>query len=89
MFGLGMSEILLLVILGVILYGKDLPEVGRALGKGIMEFKRGLRGIEDEFTSTFRDVEHYQPPRPSQPPPKIAEPVTSPQHVEPGPEFDI
>jgi len=27
---------------------KRLPEVGRSLGKGIVEFKKGIRGIDDE-----------------------------------------
>jgi len=36
----------------VLLFGKRLPEVGRSLGKGIVEFKKGLRGIEDEFMSS-------------------------------------
>jgi len=41
----------LLVILGiaVLLFGKRLPEVGRSLGKGIMEFKKGVRGVEEEL----------------------------------------
>jgi sec-independent protein translocase protein TatA len=41
----------MIVVMGVavLLFGKRLPEVGRSLGKGIIEFKKGLRGIEDEF----------------------------------------
>jgi sec-independent protein translocase protein TatA len=37
-----------LLILGLLIFGKRLPEVGRSLGKGIVEFKRGIKGIEDE-----------------------------------------
>src|SRR5579859_7585318 len=41
----------LMVVLGVavLLFGKRLPEVGRSLGKGIIEFKKGIRGIEDDL----------------------------------------
>jgi sec-independent protein translocase protein TatA len=41
----------LIVIAGValILFGRRLPEVGRSLGKGIVEFKKGLSGLEDEI----------------------------------------
>ncbi|MBX9583745.1 MAG: twin-arginine translocase TatA/TatE family subunit, partial [Gemmataceae bacterium] len=48
MFGLGGPEILLLVVLGVLLFGRKLPEVGRSLGKTMVEFKKGMKGIEDE-----------------------------------------
>ena len=46
---LGPQEILILLIIGVLLFGRKLPEVGRYLGKGIVEFKKGMRGLEDEF----------------------------------------
>jgi sec-independent protein translocase protein TatA len=48
MFGLGGQEILLLIILGILLFGKRLPEVGRSLGKTATEFRKGLKGLEDE-----------------------------------------
>ncbi len=62
---LGMMEMLVVMGVAVLLFGKRLPEVGRSLGKGIIEFKKGLRGIEDEFdisgynnaTSSRRDHE--------------------------------
>jgi sec-independent protein translocase protein TatA len=40
-----------LMILGVIIllfFGNRLPSVMRSLGKGIVEFKKGVQGIEDE-----------------------------------------
>src|SRR5437764_1148385 len=48
-FNLGAQEIILLLIIGVLLFGKRLPEVGRYLGKGIVEFKKGVKGLEDEI----------------------------------------
>lgn len=45
---IGMPEGLMLLAVGLLLFGKRLPEVGRGLGKGIVEFKRGLKGISDE-----------------------------------------
>ncbi len=38
---------LVVMVLGMLLFGKRLPEVGRYLGKGIVEFKKGLKGRED------------------------------------------
>ena len=50
MFGLGPTEMIILGILAVLLFGKRLPEVGRSLGRGIVEFKKGINGVEDEPT---------------------------------------
>ncbi len=47
----GPMEMVFILGIGVLLFGKRLPEVGRSLGKGIMEFKKGIQGIEAEFTS--------------------------------------
>ena len=45
----GWFEMMMLLGLAVLLFGKRLPEVGRSLGKGIVEFKKGLSGAVDEF----------------------------------------
>lgn len=41
-------EWLVVAAIGLLIFGKRLPEVGKSLGKGIVEFKKGLKGIEDE-----------------------------------------
>ena len=46
---IGPMEMMMLMGLGVLLFGKRLPEVGRSLGRGIVEFKKGLNGVGDEF----------------------------------------
>jgi len=41
---LGISEILVIFIVAVVLFGyKKLPDVGRSLGRGIQNFKRSLK----------------------------------------------
>jgi sec-independent protein translocase protein TatA len=47
--GIGPTEMIIVGVVAVLLFGKRLPEVGRSLGKGLMEFKKGVRGIEDEI----------------------------------------
>jgi sec-independent protein translocase protein TatA len=47
----GPPEMLIILVIAVLLFGKRLPEVGRSLGKGIVEFKKGISGIEDEVES--------------------------------------
>ncbi|MHA2600945.1 MAG: twin-arginine translocase TatA/TatE family subunit [Candidatus Thorarchaeota archaeon SMTZ1-83] len=49
MGSIGWQEILLILIIVLLLFGaKRLPEVGKAIGKGIREFKQGLREIEKD-----------------------------------------
>ena len=47
--GIGPQEMMIIGVIAVLLFGKRLPEVGRSLGKGIVEFKKGIRGIEEEI----------------------------------------
>jgi sec-independent protein translocase protein TatA len=42
---------LVLLVICVLLFGRKLPEVGRYLGKGIVEFKKGIKGLEDDIDS--------------------------------------
>ncbi|MBY0309318.1 MAG: twin-arginine translocase TatA/TatE family subunit, partial [Phycisphaerales bacterium] len=40
-------EWVVILIIALLLFGKRLPEVGKSLGKGIVEFKKGLKGVDD------------------------------------------
>jgi sec-independent protein translocase protein TatA len=68
--GLGWGEILIIMIVGVLLFGRKLPEVGRSLGKGIVEFKKGLKGVEDDLDTNYSQAQASAPapeaPRPPQ-----------------------
>jgi sec-independent protein translocase protein TatA len=84
-------EMLIVMGIAVLLFGKRLPEVGRSLGKGIVEFKKGLRGIEDDLdlsstsTSDFhrRTEDHVSPAGPEVAIPKFEPPApVSPPPVE-------
>jgi len=41
-------EWLIILIVALLIFGKRLPEVMKSLGKGIVEFKKGIKGVEDE-----------------------------------------
>ncbi len=72
----GGPQLLLILIVGVLLFGKRLPEIGRSLGKGLTEFKKGLHGLEDELDLTGRNAGppmHQQTAAPQQ--------VQAPQRV--------
>jgi len=51
-FSPGPMEMIVVGVIALLLFGKRLPEVARSLGKGIVEFKKGVRGIEDEVDSS-------------------------------------
>ena len=45
----GLPELLIVAVIVLLLFGNRLPSVMRSLGKGITEFKKGVKGIEDEI----------------------------------------
>lgn len=46
MFGIGIPELILILVVGLIVFGPGkLPEVGRALGKGLREFKKAQNAL--------------------------------------------
>jgi Tat protein translocase TatB subunit len=58
MFGIGMPELLLILALALIVLGpKKLPELARALGKGMAELRRATDEIKDEFRQMENDIQ--------------------------------
>jgi len=56
----GPGEWILIAGIALLLFGKRLPEVGRSLGKGIVEFKKGLKGIEEDIDTESSKNAHPQ-----------------------------
>jgi sec-independent protein translocase protein TatA len=49
-FNLGIGELLLVMVIFLLVFGaKRLPEIGGAMGKGIREFKRSMREVNEEL----------------------------------------
>ncbi len=52
MFGLGTSELVIILVIVLLLFGaKRLPELGRGLGKGMRSFRDGLRANESDVAN--------------------------------------
>jgi sec-independent protein translocase protein TatA len=90
----GTMDWVIIGLIGLLIFGKRLPEVGRSLGKGIVEFKKGLKGVEDDMDSAESSGTSSQRTLPSQTnlPPGAG--PTQPQKFDPytgkplAPEFD-
>jgi Tat protein translocase TatB subunit len=62
MFGIGMPELLLILALALIVLGpKKLPELARALGKGMAEFRRATDDLKDELRQMEHEIEETSP----------------------------
>jgi sec-independent protein translocase protein TatA len=48
MFNLGMTEILVICVIGLLLFGNRLPGLARSLGRSFMELRKEVRGIEED-----------------------------------------
>ncbi|MGH7871853.1 MAG: twin-arginine translocase TatA/TatE family subunit, partial [Candidatus Binatia bacterium] len=88
MFGIGMPELLLILGLALIVLGpKKLPELARALGKGLAEFRRATDELKDEFRQMEREIDDAstetspkdEPLIESRVEPAVANPVPDPE----------
>ena len=76
MFAFGMpgpQEMLVLLLLGVLLFGRKLPEIGRSLGKTVVEFKKGVNGLEDEVSTDAPSRAAVVEPEPIRAPQRITQ----------------
>jgi sec-independent protein translocase protein TatA len=52
----GMGELLVILIVVLLLFGsKKIPEIAQGLGKGIREFKKSIKEVEDQITIPDKD----------------------------------
>ena len=54
MFGMpGGIEWIVILIVALLIFGKRLPEVMKNMGRGIVEFKKGVKGVEDDVEDSI------------------------------------
>lgn len=59
MFGsLGATEIILIIVAIVLLFGaKKIPELAQGVGKGMKEFKKAVKEVEEDITEIKDEVD--------------------------------
>lgn len=69
MFGLGMQEILLILVVALVVIGpKRLPDIARALGKAMREFRRATDDVRQNLDIDSIDLESKPSRQQAQPP---------------------
>jgi sec-independent protein translocase protein TatA len=59
----GGTEWVVIALFGLLIFGKRLPEVGKSLGRSIVEFKKGLKGVEEDVNQAIEsDSSEMLPP---------------------------
>ena len=70
MFGLGFTEILVILVVALLVFGPDrLPELARNLGKGLAEFRRASSDLRRSVLEAAETPRHPPTPPAALPPP--------------------
>jgi TatA/E family protein of Tat protein translocase len=58
---IGPWEWVILAVAAVLLFGKRLPEFGRWIGRSVVEFKKGVQGMQEEIAKSGQEGEAPEP----------------------------
>jgi Tat protein translocase TatB subunit len=59
MFDLGVQELIVIFAVALIVFGpKRLPELAKAMGKGMAELRRSLQGVKEQIDEEIQEIEN-------------------------------
>ena len=56
----GTWEMVLVLVIALLLFGTRLPKVARSLGQGVSEFKKGVKGIQDDVDAAGDEADQEE-----------------------------
>jgi sec-independent protein translocase protein TatB len=61
MFDLGIQELIVIFIVALLVFGpKRLPDIARAIGKGLAEIRNAMEGVKTQIDSEMREVKEIR-----------------------------
>jgi len=73
---IGFGELLLIIVVLIVFFGpKKIPDIAQSLGKGIREFKRAMKDVQDEVNKSINEEPKPAEPKQVQPAPSIQPPA--------------